>query len=128
MVALGIADDEPDILKLFKITLGKKGYPIAYMAHDGDEAVEMQRKTPADIVFMDYGMPRMDGLEAIKEILFEFPGTKIFLMTCGEDILDKVKGMSGVTILKKPFPFKAVIEVLDRAAIAQPTTIPESIL
>ncbi|AFD00879.1 Response regulator [Methanocella conradii HZ254] len=114
MVALGIADDEPDILRLFKMMLGSKGYPIAYTAMNGAEAVEMHRARPADIVIIDYNMPYMDGLEAARTILEEFPNTKVFLMTCGEDIMDLVKGLRGVTILKKPFPFKAVIEMLDR--------------
>jgi len=112
MVALGIADDEPDILRLFNIMMGKSGYPIAYMAHDGEEAVDRQRKTPADIVFLDYCMPFMDGLAASKKILSEFPDTYIFLMTGGEDLKDKVKDLSHITILKKPFAFRAIVELL----------------
>ena len=42
MVALGIADDEPDILRLFRIMLDRKGYPIVYMASNGEEAVAKQ--------------------------------------------------------------------------------------
>lgn len=115
MVALGIADDEPDILRLFKIMLDRKGYPIAYMACNGEEAVEKQRETPADIVIMDYIMPFKDGVEATKEILREFPDTKFFLMTCGEDVSDRLKGLDMVTIVKKPFTFKSMIELLERS-------------
>jgi two-component system, chemotaxis family, chemotaxis protein CheY len=115
LVSLGIADDEPDILKLFRIMLGRKGYPIAYLARNGNEAVEMQRATPAGIVVIDHIMPHKDGIEASKEILGEFPDTKIFLMTCGEDIFESIKSLKDVTIVKKPFAFKAMFEMLDRA-------------
>jgi YesN/AraC family two-component response regulator len=115
MVALGIADDEPDILRLFKIMLDRKGYPIAYMARNGDEAVEKHRQNPAEIVIMDYSMPFKDGVEAAKDILKEFPGTKFFLMTCGEDVSGVLKGLDMVTIVKKPFTFKSMISLLERS-------------
>jgi len=114
MVALGIVDDEPDIRKLFNIVLRRNGYPVAYMASNGIEAVELNRKTPADIVFMDYIMPFKDGIDAAREILTEHPRTKVFLMTCGEDMEDRMNGLANVTILKKPFPFKSILTMLKR--------------
>jgi two-component system chemotaxis response regulator CheY len=113
-VSLGIADDEPDILGLFGIMLGRGGYRIAYMARNGEEAVERQRQTPADIVIMDYSMPYMDGIEATRKILGEFPGTHVLLLTCGEEILDKLNGLNGVTIVKKPFKFKHILSLLEK--------------
>ncbi len=115
MVALGIADDEPDIRRLFRIMLDRKGYPIAYMASNGEDAVKKHRQTPAEIVIMDYSMPFKDGIEATKEILREFPGTKFFLMTCGEDVSEVLKGLDMVTIVKKPFTFKSMISLLERS-------------
>jgi DNA-binding NtrC family response regulator len=115
MVALGIADDEPDILRLFKLMLDRKGYSIAYMARNGEEVVEKNRRTPAEIVIMDYSMPFKDGIEAAKEILKEFPGTKFFLMTCGEDVSEVLDGLDMVTIIKKPFTFKSMIRLLERS-------------
>jgi len=113
MVALGIADDEPDILRLFKLMLDRNGYPIAYMAGNGDEAVEKQRQSPAEIVIMDYCMPFKDGIEAAKEIIKEFPATKIILMTCGEDVSGVLDGLDRVTVVKKPFTFKSIIKLLE---------------
>ncbi len=116
MVALGIADDEPDILKLLKLVLEKKGYPIAYQAGNGDEAVELHRQNPTEIVIMDYRMPLKNGVEAAKEIFKEFPGTRFFLMTCGEDVSGLLDGLDGmVTIIKKPFMFKSMIKLLERS-------------
>jgi two-component system, chemotaxis family, chemotaxis protein CheY len=117
MVALGIADDEPDILRLFKLIMDRKGYPIAYMANNGEEAVEKNRQNPAEIIIMDYCMPFKDGVEALKEILLEFPATKIVLMTCGEDVSGMLNGFDEmVTIVKKPFSFKSMVKLLERKA------------
>jgi two-component system, chemotaxis family, chemotaxis protein CheY len=113
MISLGIADDEPDILKLFKIMLSMKGYPVSYFASNGEEAVEMNRKKPADIVILDHVMPFKNGIDAAKEILGEYPKTKILLMTCGEDLGEKINALGDVTIIKKPFSFKSIIPMLD---------------
>lgn len=109
MVSLGIADDEPDILRLFRIMLGSNGFTIAYLARDGAEAIEKHRQAPADVVFMDYRMPSMDGIEASKAILGEFPGTRVFLMTGGEDVPED---LSNITIIKKPFTFRTIVDML----------------
>jgi len=114
MVALGIVDDEPDILKLFNIVLRRNGYPVAYMASNGVEAVELNHKTPADVVFMDYIMPFKDGIDAAREILSEHPQTKVFLMTCGEDLEGQMNGLGNVTVIKKPFPLKSILTMLKR--------------
>ncbi len=115
MVALGIADDEPDILRLFKLMLDRKGYPIAYLAHDGEDAVLKHRQNPAEIVILDYSMPFKDGLEALKEIMREFPGTRFILMTCGEDMSRELDGIGdSVTIIRKPFTLKSILNLLER--------------
>ncbi len=106
MISLGIADDEPDILKLFKIMFGMNGYPVAYFASNGEEAVEMNRKMPADVVILDHVMPFKNGIDAAKEILGEYPKTKVLLMTCGEDVEELINNIGNVTIIKKPFSFK----------------------
>jgi DNA-binding NarL/FixJ family response regulator len=71
--------------------------------------------TPAEIVIMDYSVPFKDGVEAAKEIVREFPGTKFFLMTCGEDVSGLLDGLDMVTIVKKPFTFKSMISLLERS-------------
>ncbi|HTY89873.1 MAG TPA: response regulator [Methanocella sp.] len=116
IVSIGIADDEPDILYLFRLILEKRGFSIVYLARDGEEAVDRQRKTPADVVFLDYCMPFMDGLEASEKIKGEFPDTKVILMTCGEDIGQYVPPSADILILKKPFVFKAMIDMIFESA------------
>jgi DNA-binding response OmpR family regulator len=113
IVSLGIADDEPDILKLFKLMLSMKGYPISYFASNGEEAVEMNRKKPADVVILGHIMPFKNGIDAAFEIIGEYPKTRILLMTCGEDIDERINDLENVTIIKKPFSFKSIIPMLE---------------
>jgi DNA-binding response OmpR family regulator len=110
-VSLGIADDEPDILRLLNMVLSQRGYPIAYLASNGDEVVELNRKSPADVLIIDNIMPFKSGIEAVREIVREYPETRIFLMTCGEDV-DTIEGIGDITIIKKPFRLKDLVAMV----------------
>jgi DNA-binding NarL/FixJ family response regulator len=45
------------------------------------EAIDQTRELHPDVVIMDLSMPKMDGLEATREIHASFPGTQILILT-----------------------------------------------
>ncbi len=46
---------------------------VAWLARDGAEAVELVRSDPPDLVLMDLFMPRLDGVEATRQIMAARP-------------------------------------------------------
>jgi DNA-binding NarL/FixJ family response regulator len=54
---------------------------IAGEAGDGREAIHLVEKLTPDLVMMDLSMPRMDGMEAIREIKRRWPKTKVLTLT-----------------------------------------------
>jgi len=54
-------------------------------ATNGREAVEKTKQLVPDVVLMDLAMPIMSGLDAIRRIRREFPGTKVLALTQYDD-------------------------------------------
>jgi two-component system KDP operon response regulator KdpE len=63
-VKLLIADDDPQILRALKVTLGARGYEIVTAA-DGVEALDRAIAHHPDLVMLDLGMPGLDGIGVI---------------------------------------------------------------
>jgi CheY-like chemotaxis protein len=62
-----VADDNPDAASSLAELLRMLGHE-AYTAEDGEQAVEAVRRMRPDVVLLDLGMPRVDGLEAARRI------------------------------------------------------------
>lgn len=61
-----IIEDERDLAEAYGIILSKEGYDIK-IAQDGIEALDIASEWAADIFLLDLRMPRMSGIEFLKE-------------------------------------------------------------
>jgi NarL family two-component system response regulator LiaR len=57
------------------------GIEIAGEAADGQEAVEQAERLWPDVVLMDLVMPRLDGVEAMRELRTRVPGARVVVLT-----------------------------------------------
>jgi len=62
-----IADDDPQFLRALRITLGARGYEVL-LTRDGQHALEMAIDHKPDIILLDLGMPRLDGVKVIEAV------------------------------------------------------------
>ncbi len=75
-----IVDDEAVIRDVSKRSLESKGFRVT-LADNGVQALERLRKEDFDIVFSDYKMPIMDGIELLEVVKRDYPHVEVIIMT-----------------------------------------------
>ena len=99
-----IADDHQVVREgLSAILKTKEDVDVVGVAKDGMEAVEKARQLLPDVVLMDISMPRMNGVEATREIRRENPHIGVVVLTMyaeEEYIFDLVKAGATGYLLK----------------------------
>lgn len=123
-----IAEDFLLIRSLLKNVLGELGYTSIEEAKDGLEGYEKitqayMNGTPFDIVFIDWNMPRMTGIEVIEKCLAQDELKSLpFVMITAEREQDKVQQAirAGVKdFIVKPFSASVIKEKITRVLEAE---------
>ena len=98
-----VVDDERLIVKGIKFSLVQDDMEVD-CAYDGEEALEMAKKTEYDIVLLDVMLPKMDGFEVCQRIR-EFSNMPIIMLTAKGDDMDKILGLEygADDYITKPF-------------------------
>ncbi|MCU0661624.1 MAG: chemotaxis-specific protein-glutamate methyltransferase CheB [Myxococcota bacterium] len=82
MIRVMIADDSKATQRLLMSLLDSEpGIEVVGTASNGNEAIEMYRRLRPDLVTMDIYMPELDGLEATRSIMNEFPEARIVIIS-----------------------------------------------
>ena len=82
MIRVLLVDDHGVVRDaLFYLLEAQGDIQIVGTAQDGQDAVEQASRDCPDVVVMDFAMPRMDGLQATREISKMCPATRIVMLT-----------------------------------------------
>jgi NarL family two-component system response regulator LiaR len=103
-----IVDDHEIVRKGIRALLAtKRDIQVIGEARDGAEAVAQAQYHHPDIVLMDLMMPKMDGIQATKEITARLPGTGVLVLTsfaADEQIFPAIKAGALGYLLKDSGP------------------------
>jgi len=98
-----IVDDEARIVNFLRTKLKASGYEVL-TADNGVEGLEQAQAQEPDLIVLDLLMPKMDGLEMLKE-LRSFSAVPVIILTAKGTDVDRIKGLQlgADDYLPKPF-------------------------
>ncbi|NLE87815.1 MAG: response regulator [Myxococcales bacterium] len=113
-----IVDDSPTIRKVVASILERRDYETA-VAADGVEALAVLAERPADLVLVDFVMPRMNGYQFCRELRLHerFKDVPVVLMSAkGDKIRGKFVEQTGaLDAITKPFDARGLVAVIESA-------------
>ena len=117
MAKVHIADDQANMRQLVRVTL-ESGHFEILEASDGDAALEVARREHPDLVFLDWTMPGVSGVEVCRALREEpsTAGTRIVMLTARSQADDRetAQAMGADDYITKPFsPIQLLEKVRD---------------
>lgn len=111
-----IADDQPHIIELVKVSLEDPRFSII-TASDGEDALTKASINKPDLILLDVVMPKLDGFEVCRRLKGAKETEDIFviLLTSKGQIEDKMKGKAcgADAFLVKPFSPIKLLSVVE---------------
>jgi DNA-binding NtrC family response regulator len=111
-----LVDDEKDFLDIMSERMEARGMTVK-TADSADQALKMLENESFDAIVMDFKMPGMDGIQALKNIKTRKPELQIILLTGYATVEKTVEAMKiGATdLLEKPADLEALTAKIKQA-------------
>ena len=127
LMKLLIVEDEKTLNKVISKRLESSGYSV-FSCFDGEEALQALMKESFDVIVMDIMMPKLSGIEVLKEMKLKGIETPVLFLTAKDTVEDRVYGLDlgAEDYLVKPFSFEelmARIRVILRSKSSNNSTI-----
>jgi len=86
MIRILLVDDVPTVLNGLRLRLGlEEDLKVVGEALDGESALALAQELQPDVVVMDVGMPRVDGIAAIERLREVLPGVRVVVLSIHDD-------------------------------------------
>ena len=125
MTTVLVVDDQPDIVRLVRDYLERAGFDVL-AAGDGEQALQVARRTRPDLVILDLGLPGLDGLDVARALRRD-GDVPIIMLTARTEETDRVAGLElgADDYVTKPFSAREMVArvraVLRRSSAAAPS-------
>ncbi len=91
MISILVVEDELSLAQTIELYLRNEGYQTERAA-DGVRALELWRAVKPDLIILDVGLPKLDGLEVLKRIRSE-SNVPVIMLTARAEELDELLGL-----------------------------------
>ena len=112
------AEDNPTTRADLRLVLEDAGFDVVADARDGVEAVELAREHRPDVILLDLGLPRLDGIQASRQILAERRVPIVALTGRSVELAEEAVAAGVSAYVMKPFDTTQVVEAVTGALAA----------
>lgn len=111
-----IVDDEKDVRESLQRMLERQEYRV-FIAGDGEEALKIGQERNIDIALVDIVMPKMDGIEFLRQVRHFNPKMEVIMMTGQSTVERCVKAIEygASSYLLKPVWFNDILDAISKA-------------
>ncbi|MEM9586863.1 MAG: response regulator [Planctomycetota bacterium] len=111
-----ITDDDSAFRSVLCEALSRRGFQVTQAA-DGQEALDLLERTTVHLALVDVHMPRVTGLQVIREVTARPDGPPCVLMSAQLDdqIRREAEQIGAFRVLSKPFRMPFLSEVVRKA-------------
>ena len=122
MTLVLVVDDDQDLAEMLGIVLTGAGIDVDLVSR-GDEALEVFRNNPPDLVLLDVMLPGLDGIEVCKQIRAESM-VPIVMLSAKGDTHDVVRGLEAGAddYMVKPFRHQSELVARIRTRLRRTNT------
>jgi two-component system chemotaxis response regulator CheY len=112
----GLIVDDAAVMRMRLRDILSSKYTIAAEAENGKQAMELYKLHKPDFVTMDISMAEMNGMEALKGLLKDFPDAKIVMVSAVGQKTQVFEAIScgAKDFIIKPFEPERVLLAIDR--------------
>ncbi|MEM7386161.1 MAG: response regulator transcription factor [Verrucomicrobiota bacterium] len=105
-----VVEDQTKFASFVKKGLEEQGMTVD-LSQDGDEAYDLARTTPFDIIILDIMLPGRDGLSILRGLREEGNGVPVILLTARSGLNERIEGlnMGADDYLPKPFYIEELV-------------------
>lgn len=110
-----LADDHPLFRQgLKKIIDGVADLEVAGEAGDGLELLSLLQTTVPHLIILDISMPKLRGIEAVREVKKRYPAVKVLVLTMYREYLHQAFSAGAVGYLMKEDADRELFSAIDR--------------
>ncbi len=104
-----VVDDEPRLRQVLVHMMRNDGFRC-FEASNGAEAIELLQRQPVTLIMSDMRMPRIDGIELLRQVRARWPDTAVVMITAVADVEVAVSCLANgaMDYLTKPFHLEEV--------------------
>ena len=110
MASILVVDDEPVVRALLRAALAPAGSRVVE-AVDGSEALEVAWREQPDVVLLDVGLPKLNGLDVCRALKTNPAAPRVLLIT-GNAELERIGDCGADGIVTKPFHPAELLELV----------------